>query len=199
VGAARRELRALSGLRAERLLLPACERYAGVVWEHLATRSLPAESRERLGSAVLVVSATHGLLRGDEPCGGDPLHHSDRLPDGRTVGGFWREVLPPVVERLARRADVVWDLLPGDHAATTRLASGPGRYSLRVERRSGGRGQVVSYESKAVKGALARHLLSAEDPTPAGLATFEYRGHVLDPTSPGVAAKGGLVVLAADG
>jgi cytoplasmic iron level regulating protein YaaA (DUF328/UPF0246 family) len=178
--------------RPGRALLPACERYAGVVWEALDVASLRAPARRRLAASVVVVSPTHGLLRADEPCGLDPLRYADRLDDGRLVAAYWRALLPPVVARLAE-GRAVWDLLPSDHAAVARVAPGEGRYALRVERA----GRVVSYDSKAVKGAVVRHFVTTGDFSAEGLRAFAHRGYSLDPGSPGLADGGGLVRMVA--
>jgi hypothetical protein len=90
------------------------------------------------------------------------------------------------VEALAARR-VVWDLLPGDHADAVRLAPGRSRHRVRVERA----GRVVSYDSKAVKGALARHILVSGDSSVAGLRAFTSRGYALG------GDEGGLVRMVA--
>ena len=184
----RRGLWKASGAKPGRALRPAYERYTGVVWEWLDAASLGAVARRRLLASVVVVSPTHGLLAAGEPVGLDPLGYADRLADGTTVAAWWRTRLPPVLEALAE-GRVVWDLLPTDHAGVTRLAPRPRRYTLRVERA----GRVVSYDSKAVKGALVRHLLVTGDSSPSALRAFTHRGYAVVDGDDG----GGLVRMVA--
>lgn len=174
VTAWRRALWRSAGTRPGQALLPAYERYTGVVWEWLDPSTLPVAARRRLLESVVVVSPTHGLLAAGEPVGLDPLTYADRLADGTTVAAYWRARLPAVVESLAAGRPV-WNLLPTDHAAAVRLAPGPRRWSLRVERA----GRVVSYDSKAVKGAVVRALLTSGRFTPASLRALSVRGYAL--------------------
>lgn len=150
-------------------LVPAYERYTGVLWEWLAPETLPPAALRRLCEWVVVVSPTHGLLAAGEPCGPDPAGFCDRLADGPSVTAYWRARLPEVVASLAE-GRTVWNLLPGHHLTA---AGRPPGWTVRVERD----GRVVSYDSKAVKGAVVRHLLVKGRSTPDALRGFECRGY----------------------
>ena len=121
--------------------LPAHERFTGVVWQHLAPADLPVER-------IAIVSALLGVCAGDDPVPDFRLKLSVSLAPLGRLDRFWR---PHVSKALVRWADgrEVWDLLPNEHAAAVDV---PGLVKVRFEGVSG-------HDAKAVKGALARHVL----------------------------------------
>lgn len=137
--------------------LPAAERFTGVVWEHLRSGDgdVPVER-------IAVVSALLGAVAGDDPVPDHRLKLSVSLPPLGRLDRFWR---PTLARTIARWADgrEVWDLLPVEHAAAVAGLPGP-RVRVRFEGISG-------HDAKAMKGALARHLLLA-----GSHAGFDFHG-----------------------
>jgi uncharacterized protein len=173
-------------------VLPAIERYTGVLYDNLDAGSLAGAARRRLRSGVVIFSGLWGLVR-----------PADRIPDyklkmdaslsplGR-LSTWWRPTLSAALADATRRR-LVWDLLPQAHAAA--WSDPDAACALRVttafvqERRAGGEVErsTVTHWSKALKGALARHLLEI-DPVPpradaiaAALAEFSHpEGYALE-------------------
>jgi uncharacterized protein len=151
-------------------VLPAIERYTGVLYDHLDAASLPAAARERLDAEVVIVSGLWGLVRPDDPLPDYKLKVDARLGHLGRLSTWWRPHCTPVLDRRARRA-LVWDLLPGAHAAVwadpLRTPALRITASFAAEERRGGElvRASVTHWSKALKGALARHLLCS-DPVP---------------------------------
>lgn len=157
---------------------PAIERYTGVLYDALDAASLPAEAADRLRREVLVVSGLWGLVRPDDPIPDYKLAMGARLPGLGRLALWWRPHLGPLLDRRARRA-LVWDLLPQAHAG---VWAAPDRTpALRVtvafaadERRDGRvERRAVTHWSKALKGALARHLLTAPPAAPTRTAVAD--------------------------
>lgn len=135
-------------------VLPAWQRYTGVVWDHLDPATLPATARRR----IVVVSGLLGLARGDDPVPDYRLKMGANLPPLGKLSTWWHDDLSAELGRAARRSVVV-DLLPQEH----RAAWSPGSAGAGVE------GVTVSlvdpsgkpggHFAKAAKGSLARQIL----------------------------------------
>ncbi len=137
------------------LVLPAHERFTGVVWEHLAPSTLAVDHLERL----LVPNALYGLSRGTDPIAEFRLSMSVSLGGLGVVASFWR---PHVTDRLATlgRDRLIVDLLPGEHAASIdfdRLANEVEVMRVRFVTAEGAK--AAGHGAKAVKGVFARRLL----------------------------------------
>lgn len=131
-------------------VLPAHERFTGVVWEHLRAGQLRAPAHRR----IAVVSALCGLVAGDDPVPDHRLKLSVSL--GR-LGRLDRWWLPHLTTALAEWAGgaPVWDLLPNEHARAidfALLATSNPVVRVRFEGATG-------HFAKAAKGAFARALL----------------------------------------
>lgn len=146
--------------------MPAVERYAGVVYEHLDVASLPPQARRRAGRHVLIPSALFGPLLGDDPVPAYRLLMAARLPEpvGR-LAAFWR---PHVADRigdvLADGATVV-DLLSAEYAAAVPAAARRGRHWVTVDVVGTDGRKVPGTVGKQCKGALARQLLLSGEAT----------------------------------
>ena len=140
-------------------VLPAWQRYTGVVWEHLDPSSLPAAARRR----IVVVSGLLGLVRGDDPVPDYRLKMAANLAPLGKLSTWWRPALSADLARVAR-GRVVIDLLPIEHRAALDLHQVVHHAQGRVEvvtlslvDRSGKPG---GHFAKAAKGALARAILT---------------------------------------
>lgn len=145
---------------------PALERYTGVVYAALDAASLTPAQRAAALRTIRIFSGGFGYLRAEEAVPAYRIPAAARLPAAGGVTALWKPVLRDVVA-----ADVgsqlVVDLRSTDYAAMWT----PPRHlreqvlSVRVlTRRRTTRGvveSVVSYNSKNVKGLLARALVLA--------------------------------------
>jgi cytoplasmic iron level regulating protein YaaA (DUF328/UPF0246 family) len=131
-------------------VLPAWQRYTGVVWDHLDPTSLPAAARKQL----VVVSGLLGFVRADDPVPDYRLKMGVNLAPLGKLSTWWREMLSVELHRIARRRFVV-DLLPQEHRAAIELDGVEG-VSLTLVDPSGKPG---GHFAKAAKGELARAIL----------------------------------------
>ena len=137
-------------------LLPAWQRYTGVVWEHLAPASLPEEMLGR----ILVPSGLLGLTTALDPVPDYRLKLSVSLPDVGRLDRWWRPAVTEVLIKKLRGRPVV-DLLPAEHAAAIdwdRLSSRVPITRVRFVSADGSR--AVGHAAKATKGRLARLLIT---------------------------------------
>jgi len=142
-------------------VLPASERFTGVVWDHLGLETLPAADREMADDAVLVVSALCGLIALSDPVPDHRLKLSVSIGALGRVSTFWRPTLTKVLNDHLEGRFVI-DLLPGEHAAA--WIPDPSRYDLRRVRLVDRDGRSAGHFAKAAKGRLARSLLQSKDP-----------------------------------
>jgi cytoplasmic iron level regulating protein YaaA (DUF328/UPF0246 family) len=181
--AARKDaLAALGAGVAEARTMPAIARYTGVLYQHLDWASLPPEARRLGGRTVLIASGLWGLSAPADPIPDYRLKMSARLDGVGRMATWWRPKLTAALAaRLSRR--LVWDLLPGEHAAAWAPEAVP--YARRVTVRFVTRdGTTVSHWNKLLKGALVRHLLTERPTDAADLAGWEHpSGYAVDPAA----------------
>jgi cytoplasmic iron level regulating protein YaaA (DUF328/UPF0246 family) len=156
-------------------VLPAWQRYTGVVWDHLDPATLKGAPRRRAAS-ILVVSAIGGLFAFDDPIPDYKCGIGNRLPGVGGLAPFWRRHSAPALVAACSGA-IVWDLLPSAHRSAIALEGAGADRVLRVEPRTEA-GRAVGHDAKAVKGAFARWILEtgAGATRPAALATFTWPG-----------------------
>ena len=134
-------------------VLPAIERYTGVVYDALDAGSLPDGARAWLDAHVLIGSALFGLLSPGDPIPAYRLSGSSALP-GLPLKRHWAE---PVARALRRERDWVLDARSAAYAA---LGAPPaGSAVLHVEDAASGR--ALNHFNKHAKGDLARRLAMA--------------------------------------
>jgi cytoplasmic iron level regulating protein YaaA (DUF328/UPF0246 family) len=112
------------------------------------------------------------------------------------VAAWWRPRLTEAVaDRLAGR--LVWDLLPGEHAAAWNPAEVPLARRVTV-RFTTADGKTVSHWNKLLKGALVRRLLTDPPAGPEDLAGWEHpSGYRVDPEASDLDADPALFVMTA--
>ena len=136
-------------------VLPAWQRYSGVVWAALDPGSLATADRRR----ILVPSGLYGLTGAADPVADYRLKMSVVLGGLGRLSAFWRPEVTAAVARRARRRPVV-DLLPAEHAAAVDLdVLGRSAPVVRVRFVSAAGDRAVGHEAKSAKGHLARALL----------------------------------------
>lgn len=144
---------------------PALRRYAGVVYDGLASVALDAAAERAAARSLMVFSGLFGVVRADEPV---PLYRVPAkavLPGIGVAATFWRPVLTSAMpDLLGRGAGLIVDLRSSDYAAMWRPRGALAERTVQVRVLSplpaGGRG-VVSYPSKFAKGELAGALARA--------------------------------------
>lgn len=134
-------------------MLPAWQRYTGVVWEHLDPATLPAAARRR----ITVVSGLLGLVRADDPIPDYRLKMGARLAPMGLVSRWWNPLLSPALGRIAAKRFVI-EMLANEQRAAIEPHPGRGA-TVKLLERSGASG---GHGAKAAKGRLARHLLIGE-------------------------------------
>ena len=135
------------------LVLPAWQRYNGVVWSHLDPISLSDAQRRRL----LVPSGAYGLALGTDVIADYRLTLKVRLDGIGTLARFWRVALTPALEEFSDFQMV--SLLPKEHAAVIGASEVPsGRLVTVSFQQHDGEG-AVGHDAKAVKGVVARRVL----------------------------------------
>lgn len=139
-------------------VLPAIERYTGVLYDGLDAASMTATQRAFAARHLVVHSALFGLLAADDPVPAYRLSHNSRLP-GLPLGRHWREA---VSAELAGHDGLLIDARSEAYAS---LGSAPKRDSsvyLRVVTvGESGRRVALSHFNKKAKGEFARAVVAA--------------------------------------
>ncbi|GAA4180779.1 YaaA family protein [Gryllotalpicola koreensis] len=140
-------------------LLPAAERYTGVLYDALDAASLPAPAREHLGRNVVIHSAVLGPIGALDAIPDYRLSHDSRLP-GMRLKAIWADA---AAEALAAESGLVLDARSRGYAA---LGPVPHGVWLEVVAESAdGRRRALNHFNKHAKGELARvYALSGERP-----------------------------------
>jgi cytoplasmic iron level regulating protein YaaA (DUF328/UPF0246 family) len=135
----------------------AWRRYEGIVWNHLDPASLTPATRRR----ILVPSGLYGLLSSEDPIAEYRLRMNVRLKPLPSLAQFWRPIVTPLLHDRAKNSTVV-NFLPQEHAASIDfhvLAKSHDVVNVHFVANDGQR--AVGHDAKAVKGVLARHILTA--------------------------------------
>jgi cytoplasmic iron level regulating protein YaaA (DUF328/UPF0246 family) len=160
----------------------AIDRYTGVLYGQLDWASLPPPAKQLGSRTLLIVSGLWGVSAPGDPIPAYRLKMSAALPPLGRLATWWRPRLtaalaPHVAGRL------VWDLLPGEHAAAWSPADVPVRRRVTV-RFLDREGRTVSHWNKLLKGALVRHLLTERPAGPEDLLAWEHpSGYRVDPAA----------------
>ena len=138
-------------------VLPAWQRYEGVVWGHLDPATLPADARER----ILIPSGLYGVTTGEDLIADYRLKMSVRLGALGTLASYWRAPISAVLRRRAA-GKVVVDLLPQEHrGAVDGTLIGRSATVVPVMFVTSGGRNAAGHAAKAVKGIVARRVLTA--------------------------------------
>ncbi|MFC4243028.1 YaaA family protein [Gryllotalpicola reticulitermitis] len=151
-------------------LLPAADRYTGVLYDALDAASLPATARAHLGRHAAVHSAILGPVGALDGIPDYRLSHDSRLP-GVRLRAVWA---PAVAAALAAETGLVLDARSQGY-----VALGPAPHGVWLEvvaEDAGGRRRALNHFNKHAKGQLARAVaLSGE--APATVAELVEWGH----------------------
>ncbi len=146
-------------------VMPALDRYDGVLFDGLDAGTLPGSAREFAHGHVAIASALLGLTRALDPIPAYRLSHDSRLP-GLPLGKHWRE---PISEVLAAHPGLLLDLRS---EAYVDLGPRPDRsdslYVRVVSDDGSGRRRALTHFNKKAKGEFTRALLLAGIDLPDG-------------------------------
>ena len=137
-------------------VLPAIERYTGVLYDALDAGSLDADARDWLDAHVAVQSALFGLIGAGEQIPAYRLSAGSRLPElGAPLKRVWG----------AAHAELPWgelglvlDLRSKDYVALAPVPRGTGWFLNVSQRGADGAVRALNHFNKAAKGDLVRRL-----------------------------------------
>lgn len=137
-------------------VMPAIDRYTGVLYDALDAASLPPVARDFAAEHVAIHSALFGLLRAGDPIPAYRLSHDSRVP-GRPLGSHWRAA---IAAELAAVSGLLLDLRS---EAYTALGPAPeGSWFVRVvTEEPDGTQRALNHFNKKGKGEFVRALLLA--------------------------------------
>lgn len=134
---------------------PAGEVYSGVLYQHLDLASLPAAARRRATERLYVASALWGFVSIADRIPAYRLSMGASLPRIPSLARWWR---PALTSALPADAFVV-DLRSSAYAAAWRPARGT-VVEVKAFSETGGTRRPVSHMAKAVRGEVARLLIT---------------------------------------
>jgi cytoplasmic iron level regulating protein YaaA (DUF328/UPF0246 family) len=139
-------------------VMPAIERYTGVLYDGLGADTLSAPARGWIDDHVLINSALFGLVGAGDPIPAYRLSHNSRLP-GLSLKKHWRA---PLTALLERQPGLILDLRSEAYAALGALPQRPDAAYLRVVTATGdGRSKALNHFNKKGKGTFVRALATA--------------------------------------
>lgn len=165
-------------------VLPAIDRYDGVLYDALGAATLPPDAREFAHAQLAIASALFGLARALDPIPAYRLSADSRVP-GLALRKLWA---PVVSETLASAPGLVLDLRSEAYAALGPVPAGAETAFVRVVSEEGGRKRALNHFNKAGKGRLVRELLLAgvDHPDTASLLDWAAGAGIrLEPGAPG--------------
>lgn len=150
-------------------VLPAIERYSGVVYDAVGVASLDEDARGWLDRHVLIASALFGLLEPEDPIPAYRLSGSTALP-GLPLPRHWSG---PIARTLARNREWLLDARSSAYRALGPVP--PGSAVLHVEAEAAdGRRRALNHFNKHAKGALVRRLAQTGAEIPSRDALLEW-------------------------
>ena len=140
-------------------VMPAIERYTGVIYDALDAATLTAAARSFAARHLAIGSALFGLLRADDPIPAYRLSHDSRL-QAISLGRLWR---PGVQTELQQRDGLILDLRSEAYASLGRAPKGS-LYIRVLSQGPDGRRIALSHFNKHAKGEFTRAVLESGIP-----------------------------------
>ena len=137
-------------------VMPAIDRYTGVIYDALDANTLSPHARAFAGQHLAIGSALFGLLRSHDPIPAYRLSHDSRLP-GLGLGKLWRT---GVESELKHRDGLIVDLRSEAYAQLGRAPEGS-LYLRVLAEGPDGRRTALSHFNKHAKGEFTRRVLEA--------------------------------------
>lgn len=164
-------------------LLPAIERYTGVLYDGLAVQGWDDAMREHAARILVIQSALFGPIGALDPIPAYRLSHDSRLPE-LPLKKHWRE---PSTAALATHAGLVVDLRSEVYAALGPAPKGS-VYVRVVTEGADGRRKALSHFNKKAKGEFARALVADAVDAADAVQLCDWAARVgirLEPGAPG--------------
>jgi len=165
-------------------VMPALDRYDGVLYDALDAASLPDAARVFAQEHVAIASALFGLTRALDGIPAYRVSADSRLP-GLSLKRVW---VPELTRILEAQDGVVLDLRSESYAALGPAPTRADSAFVRVVSDEGGRKRALNHFNKASKGRLTRELLLAgiDHPDLASLLAWASDAGIrLEPGAPG--------------
>jgi cytoplasmic iron level regulating protein YaaA (DUF328/UPF0246 family) len=133
--------------------------YTGVLYERLGLPDLPAAARRRAQARVLIASALWGVVRPGDRIPAYRLSIGARLPvaAGKGLAAWWR----PALTAALPDDGLIVDLRSGSYAAAWKPRAAATVAVRAFAEQPAGERTVISHMAKAVRGEVARLLLTA--------------------------------------
>ena len=139
-------------------VMPAIDRYTGVLYDGLDVATLSADERSFAAGSVAIASALFGLTMADDPIPAYRLSHDSRLP-GLSLKSHWRG---PVSAALAKVEGPLIDLRSEGYVALGPLPDRPDAVTVRVVTEDeGGQRKALNHFNKTAKGEFTRAVVRA--------------------------------------
>jgi hypothetical protein len=136
-------------------VMPAMDRYTGVLYDALGATTMDAAGREFLARTTVIHSALFGLIGAADPIPAYRFSHNTSIP-GTSLGAIWREANGTI---LRSRDDLVLDLRSESYVHLGPTGGGPNSFFVRVvTEANGGTRRALNHFNKAGKGSLLRAL-----------------------------------------
>ena len=137
-------------------VMPALDRYTGVLYEGLDAGAMSMAAREFAGEHLVISSALFGLLQAGDLIPAYRLSHNSRLP-GVSLRKLWSG---PVAGQLAAQPGLVLDLRSESYAALGPAPSSAWYLRVLAEDEAGRR-TALSHFNKKGKGEFARAVIES--------------------------------------
>jgi uncharacterized protein len=139
-------------------VLPAIDRYTGVLYDGLDAGTLSAEERSFAAGSVAIASALFGLTMADDPIPAYRLSHDSKLP-GLKLKAHWSG---PISMALAKVDGPLIDLRSEGYVALGPLPDRPDAVTVRVVTEDeGGQRKALNHFNKLAKGEFTRTVIRA--------------------------------------
>ena len=135
-------------------VMPALERYTGVLFDALGFHDLEPEARAWVEDTVAVFSALFGLLRAFDPIPAYRLSFDSKLSGG-PLAAQWAQVTTELWEQVP---DFVLDLRSEGYRKLAPVPPGQGVFVSLVKEGPVGSRKAVGHANKSAKGTLVRSL-----------------------------------------
>lgn len=139
-------------------VMPAIDRYTGVLYDGIAAETLSASQRAWVIEHVVVNSALFGLIGAGDPVPAYRLSHDSRLP-GLSLKKHWRTALGDVLQS---QPGLLLDLRSESYAALGPLPEHSQAFYLRVVTQTAtGQKKALTHFNKKGKGLFVRELAAS--------------------------------------
>jgi len=139
-------------------VMPAIDRYTGVLYDALDAATLSPRSREFANQTVVIHSALFGLIHADDAIPAYRLSHDSRLP-GLRLRSLWGDA---IAQELQRHDGLILDLRSEAYVSLGPVPSAGNSFYLRVVAAGPtGHKRALNHFNKKGKGEFVRALLDA--------------------------------------